>query len=191
MNAVLWESGLKLKGEGNEQTNMCNNKTLMQCAVEYDHQTHQATETLKHINFVHLKKNMWLLCKLVGCKGRAQTSCCVNMQENSSLQWQFMQDITELVTRKKMHMWNDFLKWLIAKPMITNIDFKPNAWRCKISVDRKWFTMRDDKWDIKSCVISNDGKHCEIDEVLDQIDLRGIIGRLDRKMTSNACGIQS
>ena len=60
-----------------------------------------------------------------------------------------MEDITELVTRKK-HMWNDFLTWLITKPTSTNVDFKPYKWRWKTSVDRKWFAAREDKRNIKS-----------------------------------------
>ena len=56
MNDLLWEIGLKLKGEVNEQTVASNKKILMQHAMDCVHQTHQAIETLKHINFVRLKK---------------------------------------------------------------------------------------------------------------------------------------
>ena len=40
-----------------------------------------------------------------------------------------MKDTNELVTRKQKCVWNEFLKWLIAKPTKTNIDFKSEAWR--------------------------------------------------------------
>ena len=100
MNDILWERGLKLKEEENEQIVMSNNKTLMQHAIDYVHQTHKAIEALKHINFVRLKKNTWLPYELVGCTGIEQTSCYINKQEKSSLQWQFVEDINELVTRK-------------------------------------------------------------------------------------------
>ena len=58
------------------------------------------------------------------------------MNENSSLRWQFMEDIKEVVTRKQKRMWNDFLKWLITKPTKTNVDFKSEAWRWKLSDDK-------------------------------------------------------
>ena len=102
-----------------------------------------------------------------------------------------MEDTTELVTRKQKRMWDDFLKWLIKKTISTNVDFKPEAWRWKISVDGKWFTMREDKRNIKSYAISKDGKHSETDEVPDKIELHGIIGRLSRQMTLNVHGMKS
>ena len=66
---------------------MSNNKTLMQLDMDYVHQNDKAIEMLKQINFACLKKKTWLSCELVGFMGRSQTSCCMNMQETSSLQW--------------------------------------------------------------------------------------------------------
>ena len=102
------------------------------------------------------------------------------MKETSSLQWKFMEDTNEAVTRKQKRMWNEFLKWLITKPMRTNVDFKPQAWRQKISTDRKCLTTRYDERKTKSCETSENGKHNEVDEVPDEIDLCGSIGILNK-----------
>ena len=115
---------------------MSDNKRLMQHAIDCAQQKNKDVEILKQINLVQLKKNTWFPCELAGCTGKQQTSFHANINENISLQWKFMEDTTEEVTRKKKHMWNDFLKWIITKPIKTNVDFKSEAWKCKTSDDK-------------------------------------------------------
>ena len=68
--------------------------------------------------------------------GNQQTSCYTNTNETSSLQWQFIKETNEVVTRKQKQMRNEFLKWLITKQTKTNVDFKLEVWHWKISDDK-------------------------------------------------------
>ena len=65
--------GIEIKHNGKDSKKMSQNKTIMEHALQYTEQINQNRNILKQINFVRLKKRIFLPCELVGNNGQSPT----------------------------------------------------------------------------------------------------------------------
>ena len=70
----------------------------MDYALEYCNQFQKASQILAQLNFIHLKKKVLLPIELLGRNGRSQTSYYSNIDEDSSVKWEFIPHITESIS---------------------------------------------------------------------------------------------
>ena len=103
---------------------MTKNRTLMEYAVEYIKSSGRKNEELWQINFVRLKKQIYLPFELVGITGRSPTQVYYNLNKISQVQWRFMKLIEEEINESQKRIWKQFLTWLSFKQVTTTLDFE-------------------------------------------------------------------
>ena len=57
------------------------NKIVMECVIEHARITGQNNNALKQINFVRMKKQVYLPIELVGTNGKIPTECRINVDK--------------------------------------------------------------------------------------------------------------
>ena len=57
--------------------------------------------------------------------------------------------IHERITKHQKRTWKEFLSWMLNQGMCTEIDFKAEEWRWKLSKDNQWLKIEEEgeaKW---------------------------------------------
>ena len=153
------------------------NKMLMQYAIEYVNKTNKKVETLKHINYVQLKKGILLPCEVVGAKGKINTECYNNINEKSPIQWNFKKIMTTPISRYQENTWKEFMRQLRTQNVETKWDFKAE-WQWKISDDELIVIIKEGEEEHKYKRINSRGyKYERDDNIVDNGNFKGCIGR--------------
>ena len=113
----------------------------MEYAIEYVNLYNKKQDDLWNINYVRMKKGVYLLCELVGATGKQQTSCYSIIIEQSPIQWDFNKILQSKVIKGQQKTWEEFIRWLRTKPIETIWDFEVK-WRWEISADREVLSIR-------------------------------------------------
>jgi len=129
VNKVFSSREIRLHNEKNKL--IMTNKTLMEYAVQYISSMGRKEEELYQINFVRLKKQVYLPFELVGKNGRSPTTPYYNLEEISQVLWKFLQPITEEINNKQKRIWERFMRWLSIQQVQTVEDFEIKIWRWK------------------------------------------------------------
>ena len=80
----MWERNLELQEERDDKF-LCKNKTVMECTFDYVRERGVDIKLIKQLNYVRLKKQVLLLCKLVRLDGRKHTLHYQNLEELSPI----------------------------------------------------------------------------------------------------------
>ena len=81
-------------------------------------------EELQQINYMRLKKEILLPCKVVGAKGKMQTSCYRDINEKSLIKQSLNKNIDTNITRRQKKTQKEFLKQIRLKSIETKQDLK-------------------------------------------------------------------
>ena len=76
---------LQLKSSMSKLFFQTNNKSLMKYVIEYTEIMKLDSNILYHLNYIRIKKEIYLPCELVGFEGNIKTSCFSNINEKSSI----------------------------------------------------------------------------------------------------------
>ena len=89
INDILWKRELILVSLVNKSFYQTKNKILIEYILKYADIIKLDQNILYQINFVKLKKEILLLCRLVSFGSRKQTTYHRNINEKSSINWGF------------------------------------------------------------------------------------------------------
>ena len=73
----------------------------MDLAVRYVKLKGFGEKELTAINYVHMKKRVHLLFELVESEGRSQIECYIDVNSKSQIQWGFLSEISEEISRSQ------------------------------------------------------------------------------------------
>ena len=77
------------------------NKTIMVYAIDYVQEKALPKIVLKQINFVQMKKEVYLLYELIGANGRTVTEVYYDIQMKSQIRWGFYSHINEKINKSQ------------------------------------------------------------------------------------------
>ena len=92
---LFFARGTEIKHNGKDSKTFSQNKTIMEHAFQHAEQTNQNRNILKQINFVRMKKRIFLRCELVGSNGRSPTCCDRDIEMNSQIEWRFLRPMNK------------------------------------------------------------------------------------------------
>ena len=137
----LWKRQATFQTSVEQRKQRTKNKTVMEYAIEYVNLYDKKQDDLWNINYVRMKKGVYLPCELVGANGKQQTSCYSIITEQSPIQWDFNKVLQSEVTKGQRKTWEDFIRWLRTKSIETEWDFEAK-WRWEISADREVMSIQ-------------------------------------------------
>ena len=194
VNDMFYRRKIELHRNKNEGITITNNVTVMDLAVKYAELKGYGERELTAINYVRLKKKLYLPFELVGTEGRAQTECYLNIDSSSQIMWGFLEGIQGNITRYQKRIWEEFIRWISYQNVRTVMDIKPDKWCWMISdcEDYVKMTGNDKNMNVQWLKRKSRGTNeYEIDEngpIKSNIELTGIIGRIERRGRLIICG---
>ena len=174
----LWKRNMVLGNPSDSHHKETRNKTVMQYAIEYVEQAKLNKDILKQINYVRLKKGVLLPVELVGEKGRKQTICYSDINERSSIDWDFNKVVDTEINAKQNREWTKFIRWMRNRPVETFWDFKI-TWRWTISDDQTVIKINNENeegWYRRASRKEN--RFVKFEPSGDELTEKGCIGRV-------------
>ena len=81
----------------------------MDLAVRYAKLNGLGEKELAVINYIRLKKKVYLPFELVGSNGRSHTECYEEINCKSQIEWGFMNEISGNISKGQKRIWTNFL----------------------------------------------------------------------------------
>jgi len=95
----------------------------MKYVIEYTEIMKLDSNILYHLNFIRLKKKIYLPYELVSFEGNAKTLYFSNINEKSLICWNIEKPIETLILKSQKQIWMHFIDWLSIRIISTVKDF--------------------------------------------------------------------